>query len=334
MSTDITPNGPDEPTGSAAPAGSADPWAAPGASAGDAAPGDPSADPWSVPGEADDAASVEERKRDHKRFWQIGTAVMVTLLLGSATAVAVTLPDRTDVPGLATPNDGRYAFPELTLPPLPAGASAPSDYKIKTHAADLRGLLLPMPKGAVGTGPSAAPSASPSASASASASPDASGAASPSATASLPPVVGRWVPCDQDMMLAKDDKYARYLVIDACRGAAAESWTAKDGTHAELRLIRFGSQDEASHFCSNVNLMPATKDIEATRVDISAKAYTVRSGQVNARISDAKAGDVPTGRVGWIQYGDVVGLIQLTNPNGVPDQAFRQMLMLQSAMLD
>ena len=331
MSTDITPNGPDEPTEPAAPA---DPWAIPGASAGDAAPGGLSADPWSVPGQADDAASAEERKRDHKRFWQIATAVVVTVLLGSATAVAVTLPDRTDVPGLATPNDGRYVFPELTLPPLPAGASAPSDYKIKTHAADLRGLLLPMPKGAVGTGPSVAPAASPSPSASASASPSASESASPSAAASLPPVVGRWVPCDQDMMLAKDDKYAHFLVVDACRGAAAESWTAKDGTHAELRLIRFGSQDEANHFCSNVNQMPATKDIEALHVDISAKAYSVRSGQVSVRISDAKAGGVPTGRVGWIQYGDVVGLIQLTNPNGVPDQAFRQMLMLQSAMLD
>ncbi|MFJ8440208.1 hypothetical protein [Kitasatospora griseola] len=348
MSTDITPNpGPVEPGGptssTAADAAKTDTtqtdatqtgsWTAPDQPAGaDTAPGGAAADdPWAVPGEAGDEASVEARKRDHKRFWQIGAAVLTTVVLGAATAVAVTLPDRTDLPGLATPNDGRYAFPELTLPPLPAGASAPADYKLKKHTADLRGLLLPLPKGAVGTGPSAAPSASPSGSASPGAS--ASPSASASASATLPPVVGRWVPCDRDAMLAKDDKYTKFLVSDACRGAAAQGWTAKDGTHTELRLFRFGSQDEANHFYSSVNLMTSTKDIEASHVDIAAFGYPVAVGQVNVRDSDAKSGDRPTGRIGWLQYGDVVGLVQLTNPQGVSDQAFRQVVLLQSAML-
>ncbi|OKJ00032.1 hypothetical protein [Kitasatospora sp. CB01950] len=325
MSTDTTPNPepsePVEPTAPVEPTGSADPT-------------DPDTAPETAPETAGDAVAAP--KPDRKRAWQVGAALLLTLVTGAATAVAVTLPDRTDLPGLATPNDGRYTFPELTLPPLPAGASAPAEYKIKTHAADLRGLLLPLPKGAVGTGPSAAPSATGSASPSASPSPSASESAnasvSASASASLPPVAGRWMPCDLDMMLAKDESYGQWLISDACRGAAAQGWTAKDGTRTELRLIHFGSQDEAGHFFSSVNLMPATKDIENSQTDFKGN-YAVALGQVNVRLSDAEADGVPTGRIGWVQCGDVVALVQMTNPHGVPSQAFHQVVLLQSSLL-
>ncbi|MGW4382109.1 hypothetical protein [Kitasatospora sp. NPDC004531] len=325
MSTDITPNsGPVEPT-------------RPDAET--AAPtGVPADAPIAVEPPAEDGTPARTPKPDRKRLWQVGAALLLTVATGAAAAVAVTLPDRTDLPGLATPNDGRYAFPELTLPPLPVGASAPADYRVKTHAADLRGLLLPLPKGAVGTGPSAAPSASPNASGSASPSPSpsadpgASGTASPSAPATLPPVAGRWMPCDRDMMLAKEDKYAKWLISDACRAAAGQGWTAKDGTTTELRLIRFGSQDEASHFFSNTDIMGETKDIESSRLDQDGK-YPVAFGQVVVRLSEARSGGLPTGRLGWLQCGDIVALVQLTNPHGVNDQAFHQVLLLQSALL-
>ncbi|GAA2105462.1 hypothetical protein GCM10009759_42560 [Kitasatospora saccharophila] len=278
------------------------------------------------------AAPAAPGKVDRRRRWQVGAALLLTVLTGAGTAVLVTLPERTDLPGLATPNDGRYAFPELSLPPLPLGASAPADTKIKAHAADLRGLLLPLPKGAVGTGPSGSPS--PSASGSVSASPSASGSASgsPSAVASLPSVAGRWIPCDHDAMLAEDDSYALRLTIDACRGAAAQGWTAADGTRTELRLLHFGSADEAGNYFVGANVMSETKDIASTHLDIDG-VYPATSAQVNVRLSDEKAGGQPTGRLCWMQSGDVVALIQMTNPKGVPAQAFRQVVALQSGLL-
>ncbi|WP_033217262.1 hypothetical protein [Kitasatospora phosalacinea] len=275
-------------------------------------------------------------RADRRRRWQAGAALLLTVVTGAATAALVALPERTDIPGLATPNDGRYAFPELTLPPLPQGASAPAEYKIRTHAADLRGLLLPLPEGAVGTAPSGSPSpsapGSPSAAPSGSASAPASGSASGSSGPSLPPVAGRWIPCDRDAMLAKDDTYVLRLSTDACRGAAAQGWTAADGTRTELRLLHFGSADEATDYFAGSNASAETKDIGSTHLDIDG-TYPIAAGQLSIRLSDALAGGVPTGRLCWLQSGDVVALIQLTNPKGVPAQAFRQVVALQSAML-
>ncbi|MFK0193876.1 hypothetical protein [Kitasatospora sp. NPDC090308] len=338
MSSDTTPPQPDAPAAPATPPPPAqplDPWAP------------PAPDPFQPPAEAPAGARTGS---DRRRGWQVGAAVLLTLVTGAATAVLVTLPDRTDVPGLATPNDGRYAFPELTLPPLPAGASAPSDYKVRTHAADLRGLLLPLPKGAVATGPSADPSADPSSSASPGASPSASASPSAAATASgapsatpsgtasgsagpaLPAVAGRWIPCDRDAMLAKDDAHTLRLTTDACRGAAAQGWTTPDGTRTELRLFHFGTGDEAADYFAGATLMTGTKDIASWQLDAGG-TYPIAFGRVDVRLSDEQAHGMPTGRVGWVQSGDVVAMVQLTNPQGVPVQAFRQVVALQSSML-
>ncbi|WP_030459517.1 hypothetical protein [Kitasatospora sp. NRRL B-11411] len=326
MSSDTTPPRPGTPTPTTAEAPAqpvpAQPVPAPGAPApGASAPDAPAPDAWAV-----------QAKADRRRRWQVGAAVLLTVVTGAATAVLVTLPERTDVPGLATPNDGRYAFPELTLPPLPVGASAPSDYKVRTHAADLRGLLLPPPKGAVAATPPASTSPSPTASPSPSASPSGSGTASPAAVPSLPPVAGRWVPCDRDAMLAADDAYTLRLTTDACRGAAAQGWTAADGTRTELRLLHFGTGDEAADFFAGALRMTSSKDIASWHLDVDGK-YPVAFGQVDVRLSDAQAGGMPTGRIGWVQSGDVVAVVQLTNPRGVPLQAFRQVVALQSGLL-
>ncbi len=320
MSSDTTPPRPGTPTSAAeAPAQPAPAQPVPASNV--PAPDAPAPDAWAV-----------QAKADRRRRWQIGAAVLLAVVTGAATAVLVTLPERTDVPGLATPNDGRYAFPELTLPPLPAGASAPSDYKVRTHAADLRGLLLPPPKGAVAATPSTSPAASPSPTAAPSASPSGSGTASPAAVPSLPPVPGRWVPCDRDAMLAADDASTLRLTTDACRGAAAQGWTAADGTRTELRLLHFGTGDEAADFFAGALRMTASKDIASWHLDVDGK-YPIAFGQVDVRLSDAQAGGMPTGRIGWVQSGDVVAVVQLTNPRGVPLQAFRQVVALQSGLL-
>ncbi|MFB7943840.1 hypothetical protein ACFC6L_02870 [Kitasatospora phosalacinea] len=284
------------------------------------------------PDPAQPGAWAERSRADRRRRWQVGGALLLAVVTGTAATVLVALPERTDVPGLATPNDGRYAFPELTLPPLPVGASAPAGSELKTHAADLRALLLPLPAGAVATTPSAAPSTSPAPSASASAS--ASGAPSSSASAepSLPPVAGRWIPCDRDAMLATDDAYALRLTTDACRGAAAQGWTAADGTRTELRLFRFGSGDEAADYFAGARMMNRTKDVGTTRLDDDG-VYPIAAGQADVRLSEERSGGAPTGSLCWLQSGDVVALVQMTNPHGVPAQAFRQVVALQSSLL-
>ncbi|MFE1316544.1 hypothetical protein [Kitasatospora phosalacinea] len=289
----------------------------------------PAQGPLQVPaqGPAQDP-SQEHARADRRRRRQVGGALLLAVVTGTAATVLVTLPERTDVPGLATPNDGRYAFPELTLPPLPVGASAPSDSELRTHAADLRALLLPLPAGAVATTPSATPSASPSASPSPSTSPS----TSPSAQPSLPPVAGRWIPCDRDAMLATDDAYALRLTTDACRGAAAQGWTAADGTRTELRLFRFGSGDEAADYFAGARTMNRTKDVGATRLDDDG-VYPIAAGQADVRLSEERSGGAPTGSLCWLQSGDVVALVQMTNPHGVPAQAFRQVVALQSSLL-
>ncbi|HZU59178.1 MAG TPA: hypothetical protein VFA06_25080, partial [Actinocrinis sp.] len=71
-----------------------------------------------------EAAARRSRRRRNALRW-IG-AVAVTLAVGGGTAFALTIPQRTDMPGLGTPSDGRYAFPQLSLPALPAGQPAPA----------------------------------------------------------------------------------------------------------------------------------------------------------------------------------------------------------------
>ncbi|GAA4858847.1 hypothetical protein [Kitasatospora terrestris] len=332
--TDPTPADP-TPAGPTAAAGTApdtDVWALPSAPTADLLTGQPG-DVWAVP------AELQPRpRRDRTAVRRLVAAAAVLLVTATATAVAVTLPDRTDVPGLATPNDGRYTFPDLALPPLPVDGKLPMDVKGR-HQADLRGLLLPAPKEALpepatAASPSATVSASPGASASAAPASPSATASSASPAASLPPVVGHWVTCDTEGTLGRNaEEVNARLTENACRAAAAQGWTAKDGTRTEIRLLRFGSQEEATDLLGLLSSMSGTKHIESSKRDALTE-YPVGAGTVLARNSDARAtGDIPTGRVAYLQCGDVVAVIELTNPKGVPGQAFRQLIALQSSML-
>src|SRR5690606_1129705 len=71
-------------------------------------------------------------------------------VLGTGTAFGIASLERTDVPGLATEDDGRWDYPELSLPALPAGSPRPfsAGNPAEIHHADLRDLLLPAPAGA------------------------------------------------------------------------------------------------------------------------------------------------------------------------------------------
>ncbi|GAA2792867.1 hypothetical protein RMN57_20955 [Kitasatospora sp. CM 4170] len=341
------------------------PFAPPTAAA--PAPGAPVApehNPWGAPDATalpplapqpspEELAARRTRRRRAAVRWS--AAVLVFALAGTGAALGVTAPERTDLPGLATKNDGRYTFPAPVLPPLPSGKAAPRDSKSR-HAADLRFLLLPAPKEAGG---SLAPVVFPSPTATASAAgPSASGAASaspsgtPSATASASPSGGpagspsasgaattapaaAWVPCDAIADEQKEAAKLRILLLqDACRTATVREWTAADGTRTQIRLLGFGSSSEAWDVFADLRANADPKDVPGLRVG-SAQGWDTVSG-VDLSIHETPAGSAPagpTGRLAYLSAGDVLGVVTMTNPKGVPTAAFRQVVTLQSDLL-
>ncbi|MFI6847060.1 hypothetical protein ACIBJD_20815 [Kitasatospora sp. NPDC050467] len=325
----------------------ADPWGAP----------DPQAFPvpqaFAVPLSPEELAARRTRRRRAAVRW--GVAALVCALAGTGAAVAVTTPDRTDIPGLATENDGRYTFPALALPPLPSGKAAPRESKSR-HAADLRYLLLPAPKEAGGsTGPVVFPTptmpatATATATASATASPGASGstAASPGATSSATPAgsapagsasaapTADWVPCDALAAEQKEPAKLRALLLqNACRAATVREWTATDGTRTQVRLLAFGASAEAWDVFADLRANGDPKDIPGLRTGPTQGWDSVSGVDLATRETPATgAGAGPTGRVAYLSAGDLVGVVTMANPKGVPTAAFRQVVTLQSDLL-
>ncbi|WP_395295020.1 hypothetical protein ACF9IK_16875 [Kitasatospora hibisci] len=312
--------------------------------------------PLVPPPSPEELAARRTRRRRAAVRWS--AAVLVFGLAGTGAALGVTAPDRTDLPGLATENDGRYTFPALVLPPLPSDKAAPRDSRSR-HAADLRFLLLPAPKEAGGslapvvfpspTAPSptapasadpsasGAPSTSPSGtpSANASANPSGSPAGSPSATGAETAPVAEWVPCDAIADEQKEAGKLRILLLqDACRRATVREWTAADGTRTQIRLLGFGSSAEAWDVFADLRANADPKDVPGLRVG-SVQGWDIVSG-VDLATRETPAGVAvagPTGRVAYLSAGDVLGVVTMTNPGGVPTAAFRQVVTLQSDLL-
>jgi hypothetical protein len=294
------------------------------------------------------AAAEEAREAHRATALRWGAAALLLLLSGTATAVAMTAQARTDIPGLRTANDGRYVFPALTLPPLPSGRPVPSaDKGNRRHYADLRGLLLPAPRGAsdvsgppsipvpvsAGSSANSAPSvsSSPAASAGPAASTDPSASAATDA-ASVSASAG-WAKCSEFT-----DRYrspalpTAALDENACRAATKRVWTGPDGTRTEIWLLSFGSGTEAGSLYrdlgpSDLKGVPA---LTAAPGRIDAGTGTVP--KLFATKETGSTGD-PVGREVLFSDGDVFASIVMTDPKGVPLQAFQQVTLLQEAML-
>ncbi|GAA5006387.1 hypothetical protein [Kitasatospora paranensis] len=290
----------------------------------------PAPDPYAVWADRTvlDEAAAAARKQRRGALLRWGAAALILVLTGTGAALAVTAPDRTDLPGLATPNDGRYAFPVLTLPQLPSGSPAPSTTEAKgRHFADLRGLLLPAPRGAAEAVPSptaSAPGASPSA------------AVHPSAPASAPALPYAdvpWLACGD---FAKGDRAADKITQAiseyGCRAATRRVWTAADGTRTEIWLFRLGSRTEATGMYGAL-ADSGPKDQPQLQLDILDLDPTLPAGVVNTRSTAEKVAGLPTVRTTTMTQGDVVASIAMVNPKGVPFQPYRQVSVLQWQLL-
>jgi hypothetical protein len=239
-------------------------------------------------------------------------AVAVFAVVGASTAYGVTQLRRTDVPGLATAPDGRWDYPEIVRPPLPAGSPAPfaTSNKATAHYADLRRLVLPAPRGAT-------------------------------ADKALAGDHG-WV--KPEVFLAefasKDDRkiLAGMLTDRGLRHIAARGWTMPDGTSTRIYLLQFDTgliagdlqQDQFSGYDVTTNLLRG-----APRMEVDDQFPD--SARVPSVLHYAYAEPRPYGaeqvRQSYIVAGDVLALVVQSRKGGAKAVPFQQTVVLQEQLL-
>ncbi|MCT9091166.1 hypothetical protein N4G70_20205 [Streptomyces sp. ASQP_92] len=240
-------------------------------------------------------------------------AVVVFGVLGSGVAYGITERERTDVPGLSTKSDGRWDYPRLVKPALPAGAALPfaADNPGMIHYADLEQLLLPAPAGSV---------------------PD----------ATLKGEKSR-ISADRFLQEFGTDSRVSEMRQDLAQGGpvqfAARGWTMPDGTATRIYLVRFHSAGYQNVFStlylSNGGVAPRTlKDVEGeSALD---EEYDFGNGIPHVR-HDVYAESAPTGPVqvrhAYLTAGDVLALVVQSRKGSAAAVPFHQTTVLQEQLL-
>jgi len=254
-----------------------------------------------------EAAARRSRRRRNALRW-IG-AVAVTLAVGGGTAFALTIPQRTDMPGLGTPSDGRYAFPQLSLPALPAGQPAPASSagaESGQHLADIRKLLLPKPVGAT--------------------------------TQPVKNAVNGWLADASPLFIDQDGK--QILAEYGLRHTAAASWTAADNATTTIYLLQFADNKAASGAQSALadgNLTALDEPALSTAItgvpnNTTAKDLVVLSSGVNGEYSTVK-GSGKIAEYGSFVSGDTVAVVTQSGPTSLQFAPFQQVMILQAELL-
>ncbi|MDT0378577.1 hypothetical protein RM572_07265 [Streptomyces sp. DSM 42041] len=275
----------------------------------------PAAGPVAEPSQTDETpaepSAPARRRRLLRAVARWTAAVAVFGVLGTGVAYGITELERTDVPGLATAPDGRWAYPELKLPALPEGSPRPfaegNDGEI--HHADVRDLLLPAPRGARGG-------------------------------EDLPGIEGTWVSVDtfaQAYVDADRDELKQTLRDTAVRHIAARGWRMPDGTRTTVYLLRFNSAAYPGDFLS-------------TTASGASPYVTVTDGEM-ATLDDGWPEDVevpdiehytfdesePRGerhvRQAYLVAGDTVAVIVQSRKGEAAAVPFQQTVILQSQLL-
>ena len=264
------------------------------------------------------AAAAEPGARSRRRRHALRAvarwtaAVAVFGVLGTGVAYGIAEQERTDLAGLATESDGRWDYPELALPPLPAGAPRPfaEENVGKIHHVDVRDLLLTPPEGAVGD-------------------------------ESLPSIDGVWVsPEDFAKIYTKGDRadVEQRLVDDAVRHIAARGWVMPDGTRTSVHLLQFNS-----------TMYPFLFFVEEIAPGVAPTVSVVgsREAEVDASWpSDATVPDVdryafdevkPRGdehvRQAYLIAGDTLAVVVQSREGTAHTVPFQQTVILQSQLL-
>jgi hypothetical protein len=218
--------------------------------------------------------------------------------------------DRTDVPGLVTEPDGRWAYPELTKPPLPSGSPEPfADANTAgAHYADLRALLLPAPEGAT-------------------------------EDKALRGSDGWLATKDFLAEYAQDerDDFRQQLTDNGLRHIAARGWTTDDGTHTRVYLLHFDTAavgdelfttvagyNEPDHPLRGAETL-ASDDVFPGRAwidDVPHSAYLEKEPYGAEQVRQA-----------YLSAGDVLGVVIQSRKGAANAVPFQQTVVLQSQLL-
>ncbi|WP_405779291.1 hypothetical protein [Streptomyces sp. NBC_00859] len=239
--------------------------------------------------------------------WALAAAVCGGL--GAATACGITAMHRTDVPGLATSDDGRWDFAALKLPALPSGAPRPFDEGNagQIHSADARDLLLPAPAGAKAD----------------------------------PKLSGGWVPDSRyvseygtesraDIAMALRDYDVRHV--------AARGWTMPDGTSTRIYLLTFESAAFAQAFKDNAGSTGIDTGQSLVEADTSEldESWDSRGAPKDVSMNvfaETRPYGATQARTASVVAGDTFAFLIETRKGGAPAVPFHQTLVLQSQLL-
>ncbi|MEV4993923.1 hypothetical protein [Streptomyces niveus] len=275
-----------------------------------AAPANPALDPAPAPGTAPAPEPAAPRRRTAALRWT--AAVVVFGALGTTVAYAVTEQERTDIPTLATKNDGRWTYPTLEKPALPAGASGPfaPGNAGRIHYADLERLLLPAPEGSR---------------------PD-------------PTLDGKNSRVPVSRFLQEYEKSVRptmavHLGDNGLRHIAARGWTMPDdGTATRVYLLRFHSMATAQDFFGTylqgtTDASQKVTDVERLSSGDKAFPYGGAAGTESYAYDEvAPRGPVHV-RHAYISAGDTLALIIQSRKGSAPRVPFDQTVILQNQLL-
>ncbi|MEV6145460.1 hypothetical protein [Streptomyces sp. NPDC051992] len=239
--------------------------------------------------------------------WTVAAVVLGGL--GAGTAFGITSMERTDVPGLATESDGRWDYPQLSLPALPAGSPRPySDGNVaEIHHADLRRLLLPAPVGATVD----------------------------------KKLDGGWVSTEQYLSeYAKDSRsdVAQTLKDAAPRHVAARGWTMPDGTSTRIYLVQFNSTAFAQHFMDSTSGSGSEVPLVGAPETVLDEGWS-GAGKVLGTSSyvydEAKPYGEARVRQGYVVAGDTLALVVQSRKGkeSTPGVPFHQTVILQNQLL-
>lgn len=278
------------------------------------APANPYAAPAGLP-----AAPKDRRKLFAALRWT--AAALVFAAVGTGVAYGVTQPERTDIPGLSTKDDGRWAYPTLSKPTLPPGAGVPfaKDNPDAIHYAGLTQLLLPPPAGA---------------------GPDSDLKLEKDEAVTVDTFLAEYEPSLREEM--KTD-----FQNEGLRQIVARGWITPDGTRTRVYLLRFHSSGFANAFkgCAGSTKLNGVKMLEPDPAWRTAESKEGRKPVIsdytraNERPSGVKlyqerkpVGDEET-RIGCILSGDVRAVVLQTRKGEAAVVPFHQTVILQEQLL-
>lgn len=256
-------------------------------------------------------AQAQAAPKDRRALFAVlrwTAAVLVFATVGTGVAYGISRPERTDVPGLSTENDGRWAYPALAKPTLPPGAPLPfsKENRDGIHYAGLTQLLLPAPAGST-----------------------------PDPTLKL----------EKDSRVAEDTFLEEYedepreslrkkFATDGPREIVARGWTLPDGTRTRIYLLRFHSAEStaADPRCGGVPM----KGVSSLPLDVdwttSAGSRPPQENKTSVHKEGEPVGDEQTA-VGCIQSGDVQAMIIQHRKGQVASVPLHQTVILQHQLL-